>query len=223
MPARIDLTGHRYGKLVGVKHDAMRNGKSHWAFKCDCGNVISVRASSVRSGNTRSCGCVNTSHGMSNHSLYNVWSNIIDRTCNPKCSAYGAYGGRGIGICSRWKDLARFVSDMPPRPSNLHQIDRIDNNKGYCKKNCRWVTSKENNRNTRRNRMIKYGKHVKCVSEWAEITGIKAGTLRARISCGWDIERALTEPVSGKVSCDEARRILGKKAIADYLKEKESK
>lgn len=64
MPKKIDLTGQKYG-LLTVLSEAEKirtpNGRSHvaWLCQCECGNQIIVRADSLRSGHTTSCGCKN--------------------------------------------------------------------------------------------------------------------------------------------------------------------
>ena len=59
MGKKIDLTGQRFGRLVVVSESAeRRSSKVMWECKCDCGNVKNVRGKSLRSGNTKSCGCL---------------------------------------------------------------------------------------------------------------------------------------------------------------------
>lgn len=79
---------------------------------------------------------------------YRIWSNMKHRCENSSNSAYRRYGMRGINVCNAWRNsFDTFVTDMGACPSPIHQIDRIDNDRGYSKDNCRWVTSAENNRN----------------------------------------------------------------------------
>jgi hypothetical protein len=80
-----------------------------------------------------------------------VWKNMHSRCSNPNRASYKYYGGSGITVCPEWKSLAQFIADMGTRPSLSHELDRIDNTKGYSKDNCRWISHKENMRNTRRN------------------------------------------------------------------------
>lgn len=135
-------------------------------FKCDCGNIIEVEVNSVdgKRGNTRSCGCLgveqrlkaNTTHGRSrrdseHYQTYSSWQHMKDRCLNPKNKYYKNYGERGITICDRWMDFERFLEDMGDRSKEL-SLDRIDNNKGYYKENCRWATRLQQANNTRRNK-----------------------------------------------------------------------
>ena len=57
----IDLTGQKFGNLTVVKRSSDTLGRSDeaiWECLCDCGNVVNVRGYSLRTGNTKSCGCI---------------------------------------------------------------------------------------------------------------------------------------------------------------------
>lgn len=59
MGKRIDITGNKYGMLTVVKFSHTdKNRQSVWKCKCDCGNECEVGGASLKSGNTRSCGCI---------------------------------------------------------------------------------------------------------------------------------------------------------------------
>ena len=94
-------------------------------------------------------------HGLWQHPLYQTWQGIKQRCHTTKHKQYKDYGGRGITLCSEWYDnFAQFVEDMGDRPEG-HTVDRIDNDKGYSKDNCRWADAKtqSNNRRPRRKRV----------------------------------------------------------------------
>jgi hypothetical protein len=71
-------------------------------------------------------------------------------------------------------------------------LDRIDNDGPYNKENCRWATYKEQNSNTRKNRIIEFNGERKSLSQWAEQRGITADALRGRLDSGWPLERAMS-------------------------------
>ncbi len=117
-------------------------------------------------------------------STYTRWYAMIDRCHNSKNFSYSYYGGRGIKVCKRWRDsIKNFVEDMgiPPKDKTL---DRIDNNKGYSKGNCRWATrieQKKNQRPKKNLRLFTYKGVTKTIEEWSIKKGMKYITLYARI------------------------------------------
>lgn len=124
---------------------------------CDCGNITIVLGTNIRSNNTKSCGCrrkrvastigKNKTHGMSYTRTYRSWIKMKERCLNPNHDHYHRYGGRGIKICDRWLlSFENFLEDMGDRPED-RSLDRIDNNNGYEKNNCRWATRIEQNIN----------------------------------------------------------------------------
>lgn len=202
-----DLTGQLFGQLTVVRRSAFRtaNGNVHWECSCDCGQTAIVASSSLRRGLTKSCGCLHrtnavaraTTHGQSKYGAeYRSWKAIIQRCTNPNNIGYRNYGGRGIAICDRWrKSFQNFFADMGPKPTSRHSIDRIDNNGSYEPGNCRWITRREQTRNTRANRVLEYQGRNLCLSALAQEAGMSAATLWRRLKLGWDIDKAMTTPV----------------------------
>lgn len=89
-------------------------------------------------------------HGLVYTPEYDVWQGMKARCGNPTHIGYSRYGGRGITVCDEWlHDFERFYTDMGPRPTDKHQLDRTDNDKGYSPDNCRWVSPGENALNKR--------------------------------------------------------------------------
>jgi len=179
----------------------------YWKVRCDCGKVFERKSTHLSSKQYKlqSCGCANRkacgdrfrTHGLKKHMLYNVWANMINRCHNPKDKFYKDYGGRGIFVCKRWLKIENFLEDMGEKPIGK-QIDRIDNNKGYSKGNCRWVTSYEQCRNKRNNRLIKIDDEIKCVTDWCAQYKISIATVCNRIKSGWDDAVAVIAPKTNK-------------------------
>jgi hypothetical protein len=202
-----NLPGDKYGRLTLVEEVAGQAGKSvnrKWLCQCDCSaTTTSPMIRSLRSGSTTSCGCVHkatvskmmmeygTKHGLHGTPAYRSWKAMKARCANQKQPGYKNYGDRGIGICSRWAEFDNFYADMGPCPAGM-SLDRKDNSLGYSPENCVWATRTEQNRNQRSNRLVSYmGRNI-CVAEAAEIAGIRAGTVRARLNgYGWPISKAL--------------------------------
>lgn len=124
---------------------------------------------------------------------YRSWNAMKQRCQDKNHPAFYRYGGRGITVCERWQKFINFLEDMGERPEGK-SVDRIDNNKGYCKENCRWATPKEqcnNTRNNIKNIYIVYRGERKSVVEWEKITGIDNVKIRNRIKKGWYIGEVL--------------------------------
>ena len=198
-----NLIGARNGKLVITCFvGKVDGGRYLWFADCDCGN--SIRISTSNFSRTTACGCVakenikkaSTSHGKSKTTEWSIWHGIRKRCLCATDQVYPRYGGRGIGLCEEWTNsFEAFLRDVGSRPSMKHTLDRIDNNKGYNKENCRWVDWKTQQRNKRNNHLITFQGETKCLIEWAEKFGIRKDTLRRRIMIyKWTIDEALTTP-----------------------------
>jgi len=129
-------------------------------------------------------------HGKSKTKTYRSWKAMRMRCLNENDISYFRYGERGICFCKRWNRYTLFFKDMGERPKGT-SLDRIDNNKGYSKKNCRWATKKEQANNRRSNVKITFKGETKNLSEWADYLGIKRSTLNMRLYYyNWSVERA---------------------------------
>lgn len=127
-------------------------------YQCSCGNITFALDTEVRSGHTKSCGClqkrINLKHGHYKSPTYQCWADMKTRCSNPKHKSYKDYGGRGIGVCSYWQEFENFYKDMGDKPPGL-TLERINNDHGYYRENCRWATRAEQNRNKRRTKNTK--------------------------------------------------------------------
>lgn len=135
------------------------------------------------------------------HELFRTWSSMVQRCTNPNVRCFMSYGGKGVSVCERWMNFWLFVQDVKTRPSKKHTLDRIDTNGNYEPGNVRWATQKEQLRNQSRNVRIAFGGTEKCVSEWAEETGLSKEVIFSRLrKLGWSVEKTLTTPAR-KRSC----------------------
>lgn len=130
--------------------------------------------------------------------LEDIYYAMVYRCHNPKSSTYYKYGAKGITVCEEWKrdKFTFFEWALSHGYSDSLSIDRIDNSKGYCPENCRWldVKGQANNRTTN-HRIEANGKNY-TIAEWSAITGIGQGTILRRITRGWTPARAVTEPIN---------------------------
>lgn len=202
--SRLRLIGETYLKYSDTAGRNYRYGM----YGCTCGNIIETREYQVSSGRSLSCGCLAkeilsamAKHGESkyknrkNSTEYSTWQNMRERCYNKNRKNYDRYGGRGITVCDRWHEFTNFLEDMGRKPSKEYEIERIDNDLGYYKENCKWATRLEQTRNQAKTIFIEYDGLRLCLSEWVEKSGIPKGTIRRRLKLGWPFGRAITEPV----------------------------
>jgi hypothetical protein len=116
---------------------------------------------------------------------------MIQRCSNKNNQATRNYLGRGITVCEKWKTFEGFFEDMGPRPEGM-SLDRIDNNKGYYKENCRWATRIQQCNNRRSSRTIHAFGRSQTMAEWAREMGISTGTIWNRLKLGKAPELALS-------------------------------
>lgn len=169
MRARLDLTGQRFERLVAIKPvETNAEGNVMWLCKCDCGNETVVNSQKLKSGHTRSCGCLgNEITTLRNKAgrkdpnvlrrenrIYRIYYGMITRCYNPKdTKAYKHYGALGVSVCQEWLDSYEAFEAWALSHGyrdNL-SIDRINPFGNYEPDNCRWATAKEQANNRRAN------------------------------------------------------------------------
>lgn len=203
-----DLTNEKFGRwtVLEISERRKNNGKVdiYWKCRCDCGNIKSVKGENLKSGVSKSCGCINAErnyknnivHGMKGTRIYRIWNGMKNRCTNQNDSNYFMYGGRNITICDEW--LNNFVSFYNWAIKNGYKdnlsIDRIDVNGNYCPENCRWVDCKIQANNRRSNHIVTYKGISKTVAEWENELGFKKDILTSRLANGWEVEKAIETP-----------------------------
>lgn len=154
--------------------------------------------------------------GYSKTRLYMVYSLMLQRTENTNDKDYRNYGGRGIKVCDEWKkDFMLFRNWAynngydEKAPKGKCTLDRINVDGNYEPSNCRWVTSKQQANNRRKNKYLTHNNETFTISEWSEKLDISSRTILKRIRMGWDVDKTLTTPVDKKYSrSKENRRIV---------------
>lgn len=161
---------------------------------------MEVAAKYLRTAGTKSCGCLkqdllrerSIKHSSTGSPEYVAWIHAKSRCFRVKDNFFADYGGRGITMCTAWKnDFSAFLADLGKRPSSKHSLDRIDVNGHYEPANCRWATTVEQANNKRTyNRLITVKGIVMTVAQASARYGISYDRIIKRLNRGWLPERA---------------------------------
>ena len=198
--------GDVFGRLTVVAEAPQRGYRRYWLCQCSCGSPAKeVRGSHLSFAQVKSCGCLvkelsaksavhtgklNTTHGKSKTKEYRIWNGMWQRCTNPNQMSYQDYKNRTPP--DAWKDFEVFLTDMRPRPSSKHSIERVDNDKPYGPDNCVWATIEKQSHNRSSNVNIEYQGRSQCIAAWAEEYGIAYRTMYYRlVTRKWSIEKAL--------------------------------
>ena len=208
---RENLIGQVFGRLTVIdRADGLVSESGYhtvmWKCKCDCGNIVNVRAKSLKQGVTKSCGCfrrdrmsniASRHHGFGTR-LYTIWNSMRQRCNNPKHHAYSNYGGRGITICKDWDDFDKFrkwaigAGYDENAPRGQYTLDRVEVDRGYSPDNCRWVDMKTQSNNKRETIYLSYNGETLTLTEWADRVGLHYTTLWKRYKEGFDTSQILS-------------------------------
>ncbi len=177
------FVGQQFGFLTIIARADPEKRHWRWRVRCKCGKERTIRSSHLTGKHgTRGCrSCSATTHGMTGTPLFWAWSHMRQRCkSHPRIPSHNwrSYGGRGITVCKCWQNsFQHFLDDMGPTYKSGLTIDRVDNNKGYSKKNCRWATTEEQSRNRQNSLPVN-------IQEISRQTGIKPATLYWRYARG---------------------------------------
>lgn len=183
----VDLTGLKIGEIEIIGYAGSKRGKPY--AKRPLGDLIHYfwykkgslfgksKGSSLLRGNTQGKLLKLYTH-LNYPSEYISWCGMKKRCYQKTHDSYYRYGAKGIEVCDRWlESFENFIIDMGVKPTLKHTIDRIDNNKNYCKENCKWSTSAQQSQNKSSNHYLTYNNETKTISEWAQILKINRSTL----------------------------------------------
>jgi hypothetical protein len=170
--------------------------------------------------------CRSVRHNMSKSPEYKSWGAMKTRCDNPTHNAYARYGGRGVTYQKEWASFENFLKDMGVKPDPEMELDRIDNEKNYCKENCRWATRKEQTRNRggkRATRLYTFNGKTLCIADWAKEIGISNSSLQKRLNKGWPLEIALSPEKRTNKKSSEWINYKGSSVKGKLIRRKNSK
>lgn len=140
-----------------------------------------------------------TTHGHTknrkNTLAYNSWLHMKRRCRDVNDNEYKRYGKKGITVCKEWQSFTNFYRDMGERKDVSITLDRIDNNKGYFKENCRWATKAEQSRNKSNNIFYK----GECAKDASVRLGGSKEIVSLRLRLGWSKKEAFTRPLKKRL------------------------
>jgi hypothetical protein len=204
--SRLTVTGFVETRKIGTGYAA------YWSCRCECGTVLTVNGTSLRTGNTRSCGCLgseitrarNFKHGAAPRAVkspeYTARWNMLSRCYNPANQHFDRYGGRGIAVCDRWRfgenaltGFECFLADIGPRPDKNYSVDRYPDPDGnYEPGNVRWATQSQQVRNSTNATKIKLDGNSMSISDAAEAAKVPYRLLQGRLRRGWGVDKSIS-------------------------------
>ena len=173
-----------------------RRGRKLVRTRCSCGNERVILKKSLSNRST-SCGCeranavreATKTHGQcvddAHTPEYEAWRTMLARCDDPSRENYPYYGGRGIGVCARWRGarggFEAFLADVGQRPTDGHVLCLLDKSKDYAPGNAAWLTRHDADRKKRNNTFYEVNGVTKCLVDWAKEHDIPKNTLHYRV------------------------------------------
>lgn len=186
-------------KIIKILELSPNNKRRYCEAECSCGNVVTRRIDKIVEGKS-SCGCVTF---YKNKDLiftveYRAWQEMKKRCYNKNRCNYHNYGKRGITVCDRWmNNFENFLEDMGNKPNKEYSLERINNDLGYYKENCKWATVIEQANNKRSNVLLTKDDITHTIAQWCVILGLNQSAVEERVKRGWSHEDCL-KPIKVK-------------------------
>ncbi len=202
-----DIIGQKFGRLTVIEFSHKSKTSYFYLCHCDCGNDKTIVRCNLKSGSSKSCGCLNkeiitqraTTHGMHYHKIYKVYIRMIGRCYYSNHIQFKDWGGRGITVCDEWKnDRTKFFAwAFANGWKKGLQLDRINNDGNYEPGNCRFITPQENSLNRRNTAIFYYNGQYYNSHELAAMSdNIPADYILRRVKWNkWSVERAISQPI----------------------------
>ena len=198
---RTDLSGQKFGRWTVLGKSDKKQGKTSYLCKCSCGKIKTVTSDTLLNGHSLSCGCLQkevtskmqTTHGMTDTRIYNIYHNMKNRCFNPKDNRYKDYGGRGIKICDEWIKENGFENFYKWSVENGYSdnltIDRINVDGDYEPNNCRWTDNITQANNKRSCVYFTFLGVTKNLKEWCDCIGENYKKIYGRYHRGYETFR----------------------------------
>lgn len=234
---RQDLIGKKFGRLTVISEaEPKKDSRGYYVpmyhCKCDCGNELDVRYTDLLSGNTQSCGCLQSErasqarykHGETGTKLYWAYSHMMQRCYNPKNESYKNYGARGIEVCDEWREKPDGINNFFnwAKANGFDEnnkgltLERINTNGNYEPSNCEWADNVAQANNKRTNINLNVAGHRLTVKQFSREFHCNYQTTLDRVKRGWTVEELIAIDPSVKLQSNYG---LGERARQKYIED----
>lgn len=199
-----DLTAKTFGLLTVIEKSHKEGDTYYWKCQCFCGTQVIRPGGTITTGRSACDVCKipvgRPAKGLPDERLSRIlkrsWTGMIRRCKDPRCESYPNYGGRGITVCSEWKQFASFRKDMAPSWFPGAVIERKNNDGNYNKQNCVWIFPEQQAHN-RVNTItgVVDGREMTILQAIQHFNGVAHYNLvKKRLQSGWTLEKAASVP-----------------------------